>query len=180
MLTLSREYLHLLQASGQPLAQTYNQHFPPIALAPYSYALLGRLSSMSTLRHSSTLLDAVRTVNVKTAQKKAQSRAAASGNPAMPLAVLAEPVAAVTSAANNTPWMHELTTHVAKNPTEPIRYICLEDPLHTNVSSLVGTAFILCVCVCVCVCVICENKVCTYDIFVVYVCVCVCACGLVL
>jgi hypothetical protein len=131
MLAASQGYLSLLQASGHPLFHTHAVQCPPIPLAPFSYSLLGRLSSLGVLRHGSALLHAVRQVSVKTALKKAQPRLLP-GQVVRPNALTAHQLAAVADAAQNPPWLPELAAHVAAHPAEPCRYMIMEDLLHAN------------------------------------------------
>jgi hypothetical protein len=129
MLSLSPEYIQLLHASKQPLSLTHELQCPPILpLAPFAYTLLGRLSSLGTLRHGAALVAAVRDVNVKTALKKSTPRSSTGIRDQLTPSELT----AVADAAKNPPWLPELASHVLLHPNESCRYVLIEDQLHEN------------------------------------------------
>jgi len=139
MLSLSADSQHLLRTAGVPAATeggSFDALRPPLPLSPFAYTLVGRLSSLGTLRHGAALLAAVRQVSVKTAVKKAATSRPTPADPTGRLAAVphlsAAQLAAIKAEAENPPWLTEVVHHVAAHPEAPVRYMLLEDPLHPN------------------------------------------------
>jgi len=145
MLSLTREYRLLLQYGGNPLYHTHAKDLPPVPLAPFEFALLGRLSSLQSLADHGYLLSNIKSVAVKTALKKCQQPPQVSANPSGVISAAAaqralqtnrvrtpEELEAVARAAANPPWMPEMVDSMIAHPERPCRYIIFEDLLHPN------------------------------------------------
>jgi hypothetical protein len=139
MLSLSPEYIQLLEVAGNPLHESHPRDLPPLPLSPFARVVVGRLSSLQCVSDAKELIIGIKAVNVKTSIKRSQI--AASPSPHSPGRIapdqqLAGPeqsvdLDAVATAAENPKWVQDIVRQSGE-ANSAIRYLIVEDILHPN------------------------------------------------